>query len=118
MLKKLGNSVKSYSILPADAHDETCQHSTTDEQPTTVEIWLRKDDDENINVIAVNPDESTEWLTGFTDDGTVAYEKKQITGLLIQFGYKPSGDWQITDQFGDECTRTFKLVDSIESDTP
>jgi hypothetical protein len=106
--------MKSYSVLPTCDHDEDCSHHD-DEQPTTVEIWVRKDDDDDVIAMAVNPDESTEWLNGFTDGGSMTYEKKNITGLLLQFGYAPTSEWETIDLLGDECTRSFKLISTPES---
>jgi hypothetical protein len=106
--------LKHYSVLPAEAHTEDCDFHETAEQPATVELWLHKGED-GVDVMVVFPDESIEWLNDLIDGGTIAYEKKESTGLLIRFGYTPTSEWQVMDQFGDELTRTFKLIDAPES---
>jgi hypothetical protein len=102
--------MKNYSVLPAHEHVDGCEHHENSEQPDTVEVWLRKKDDDEIAIMVVNPDESTEWLNGFGDDGSIAYEKKDITGLLLSLGYAPITEWQVMDTFGNECVRSFKLI--------
>ena len=105
-----------YSVLPAEDHVDECEHHVDSEQPKTVEVWLHKKDDEEIDIMAVHPNESIEWLNDFSEGGTITFRKKEITGIMHTLGYTPSSDWQITDLFGNECVRLFNLVDSSESD--
>jgi hypothetical protein len=109
--------MKNYSVLPAHDHTDDCDLHDIGEQPETVEVWLHKGDDGDVDIMVVNPDETVEWLNDFSDSGSVAYEKKDITGLMIRFGYAPTTEWETIDLLGEECVRSFTLTATSNSDT-
>jgi hypothetical protein len=81
-----------------------------DEKPTPVEVWLSQKN-MTITCRVVREDESVDELD--IDSLSMRGAEREITGWLIEQGYKPDGRWQIeAEDRGEpaETWRRFKLA--------
>jgi hypothetical protein len=77
-----------------------------EESPSPIEVWLRQKNME-VNCVVVREDESTDHTLDVVSL-SMRGAQREITGNLIDWGYKPEGRW--VQEADGESWRRFKLT--------